>query len=60
MALEVNPAGRVSITLGEDGVAQVRLIRADKMNALDPDMFGPKRLTSATRRRRCCSRWTSR
>ncbi len=39
MALEVNPAGRVSITLGDDGVAQVRLIRADKMNALDPDMF---------------------
>ncbi|BDW83732.1 enoyl-CoA hydratase [Erythrobacter sp. Dej080120_24] len=30
---------RVSIELGEDGVAQVRLIRADKMNALDPEMF---------------------
>lgn len=39
MALDVNPAGRVSITLGDNGVAQVRLIRADKMNALDPDMF---------------------
>lgn len=39
MALEVKPADRVSITLGEDGVAQVRLIRSDKMNALDPDMF---------------------
>lgn len=30
---------RVSIELGEDGVAQVRLIRADKMNALDQEMF---------------------
>ena len=30
---------RVSIELGDDGVAQVRLIRADKMNALDHDMF---------------------
>jgi enoyl-CoA hydratase/carnithine racemase len=30
---------RVSITLGEDGVADVRLVRADKMNALDPEMF---------------------
>ncbi|WP_337661090.1 crotonase/enoyl-CoA hydratase family protein [Erythrobacter sp. Alg231-14] len=30
---------RVSIELGEDGVAQVRLTRGDKMNALDPDMF---------------------
>ena len=30
---------RVSIELGEDGVAQVRLTRADKMNALDPEMF---------------------
>lgn len=30
---------RVSIELGEDGVAHVRLIRADKMNALDPEMF---------------------
>lgn len=39
MGLAVNPADRVSISLGDDGVAQVRLIRADKMNALDPDMF---------------------
>ncbi|MBN8484124.1 MAG: crotonase/enoyl-CoA hydratase family protein [Sphingomonadales bacterium] len=39
MALEVKPADRVSISLGDDGVAQVRLIRSDKMNALDPDMF---------------------
>ena len=30
---------RVAIDLGEDGVAQVRLMRADKMNALDPEMF---------------------
>lgn len=30
---------RVSITMLEDGVADVRLIRADKMNALDPAMF---------------------
>ncbi|MFM5953656.1 MAG: enoyl-CoA hydratase-related protein, partial [Novosphingobium sp.] len=39
MELQVRPADRVSIELGEDGVAQVRLIRADKMNALDPAMF---------------------
>lgn len=31
-------AGRVSIMLS-DGVADVRLTRSDKMNALDPDMF---------------------
>jgi len=30
---------RVAITLGEDGVAEVRLTRADKLNALDPEMF---------------------
>jgi enoyl-CoA hydratase/carnithine racemase len=30
---------RVSITMDEHGVAQVRLTRADKMNALDPEMF---------------------
>jgi len=30
---------RVVITLGEDGVADVRLNRPDKMNALDPEMF---------------------
>jgi enoyl-CoA hydratase/carnithine racemase len=39
MQREMNPAGRVTIALDSDGVAQVRLIRADKMNALDPDMF---------------------
>lgn len=30
---------RVTIDLGEDGVAQVRLVRSDKMNALDHEMF---------------------
>lgn len=30
---------RVSITMLDDGIADVRLIRADKMNALDPAMF---------------------
>jgi enoyl-CoA hydratase/carnithine racemase len=30
---------RVSIDLGGEGVAQVRLTRPDKMNALDPEMF---------------------
>jgi enoyl-CoA hydratase/carnithine racemase len=30
---------RVTITLGKDGVADVRLNRPDKMNALDPEMF---------------------
>lgn len=35
----VNPPERVAINLDDDGVAHVRLIRADKMNALDPDMF---------------------
>ncbi|MGY6551244.1 MAG: crotonase/enoyl-CoA hydratase family protein [Erythrobacter sp.] len=30
---------RISIELDEDGIAQVRLMRADKMNALDPEMF---------------------
>lgn len=30
---------RVSITMLEDGIADVRLIRADKMNALDAAMF---------------------
>ena len=36
---------RVTITMLEDGIADVRLIRADKMNALDPAMF--KGLTEA-------------
>ncbi len=30
---------RVRIELGDDGVAQVRLVRGDKMNALDGEMF---------------------
>lgn len=30
---------RISIELGDDGVAQVRLTRPEKMNALDPEMF---------------------
>lgn len=30
---------RVTISLGDDGVAQVRLNRPDKLNALDPAMF---------------------
>lgn len=30
---------RVSIVVDDDGVAQLRLIRADKLNALDPAMF---------------------
>ena len=29
---------RVSIELGDNGVAQVRFTRGDKMNALDPDL----------------------
>lgn len=39
MELGVNPSGRVRIAMDGDGVAHVSLIRADKMNALDPDMF---------------------
>jgi len=39
MPHEMNPPGRVTISMDSDGVAQVRLIRSDKMNALDPDMF---------------------
>ncbi len=39
MSIDFHGNERVSITLSENGVAQVRLIRADKMNALDPDMF---------------------
>jgi enoyl-CoA hydratase/carnithine racemase len=37
--MNFRPNDRVSIDLEEDGVAQVRLIRADKMNALDGEMF---------------------
>ena len=35
----VTPPDRVAISMDESGVAHVRLIRADKMNALDPYMF---------------------
>lgn len=42
---EMSPNERVAIELGDDGVAQVRLIRAEKMNALDPEMF--KRIIEA-------------
>ncbi|MGE3692057.1 MAG: crotonase/enoyl-CoA hydratase family protein [Novosphingobium sp.] len=30
---------RVALTVGDDGVADLRMIRADKLNALDPAMF---------------------
>ena len=39
MQTELRPNERVAITMEEGGVAQVRMIRADKMNALDPAMF---------------------
>ena len=39
MRHEMQPNERVTITLDADGVAQVRMIRTDKMNALDPAMF---------------------
>ena len=39
MPLRFRPNERVSITVEEDGVAQLRLIRANKLNALDPAMF---------------------
>lgn len=37
--MDFRPNERIAIDLGDDGVAQVRLIRADKMNALDAEMF---------------------
>lgn len=37
--MQFTPNDRVSIDLAANGVAQVRLTRADKMNALDPEMF---------------------
>lgn len=37
--MQLQPNDRVAIDLGTDGVAQVRLTRGDKMNALDPEMF---------------------
>ena len=30
---------RVRVTVDEHGVAEVAMVRADKMNALDPQMF---------------------
>ena len=39
MKPEFQPNERVSISVEGDGVAQVRLTRGDKMNALDPAMF---------------------
>jgi enoyl-CoA hydratase/carnithine racemase len=36
---ELKPNERVTIHMDSDGVAQVRMIRGDKMNALDPAMF---------------------
>jgi enoyl-CoA hydratase/carnithine racemase len=39
MKHEFRSNDRVALDLGSDGVAQVRLTRADKLNALDPDMF---------------------
>lgn len=38
-ATTITTNDRVAIALGEDGVAHVRLIRSDKMNALDQEMF---------------------
>ncbi len=39
-AVQLMPGNeRISILLGEDGVAHVRFTRGDKMNALDPEMF---------------------
>ena len=45
LAQSMSANDRVAIELGADGVAQVRLVRGDKMNALDPEMF--KRLIEA-------------
>lgn len=39
MRHEFRENDRVSLALGADGVAQVRLIRTDKLNALDPAML---------------------
>ena len=39
MRHELKPNDRVSITMEGHGVAQVRMTRSDKMNALDPAMF---------------------
>jgi hypothetical protein len=46
-AYEIDPS-RVTITQGADGVAEVRLSRPDKMNALDLPMF--RSIAAAARR----------
>ncbi|MBD3728711.1 MAG: crotonase/enoyl-CoA hydratase family protein [Sphingomonadales bacterium] len=38
--MEFRDNDRVAIDFGADGIAHVRLVRADKLNALDPAMFG--------------------
>lgn len=37
--MDLAPNDRVAIDFLDDGIAHVRLTRADKMNALDPEMF---------------------
>lgn len=37
--MQFKPNERVSLTVEDDGVAQLRMIRADKLNALDAAMF---------------------
>ena len=39
MRQDFKPNERIAIGVDDNGVAQVRLTRADKMNALDPEMF---------------------
>lgn len=39
LAATMSDNDRIAIDLDDEGVAQVRLTRADKMNALDPEMF---------------------
>jgi enoyl-CoA hydratase/carnithine racemase len=39
LAATMSENDRIAIDLGEDGVAQVRFTRAEKMNALDAEMF---------------------
>lgn len=39
MRQDFKPNERIAIDVSDSGVAQVRFIRADKMNALDPAMF---------------------
>lgn len=39
VAVEEMIGERIRLRIGDDGVADVRLFRADKMNALDAAMF---------------------